>query len=80
MFDSTDVDCRVARSLFGLYTGGGLSDAERALVRRHLDDCGACAGALAEEESLRRLVRRAVRAEQVPERLVRNVRELIRKS
>ena len=80
MFDSTDVDCRVARSLFGLYTSGGLTGGERALVGRHLGDCGACAGALAEEEALRRPVRLAVRAEPAPPHLARNVRELIRKN
>lgn len=78
MFDSTDGDCRVARSLFGLYTSGGLSVEERTLVGRHLDACGPCAAALAEDEALRRLVRRAVRGEAVPESLGRRVRDLIR--
>lgn len=80
MSDSTNIDCRVARALFGLYTSGGLSDDERALVRRHLDSCGGCAGALAEDEALRRLVRRAVSAERVPDSLARNVHDMIRKN
>lgn len=74
----TEPACVKVRSLLDSYAGGGRDAAGAGEVRRHLEDCAACAALAAERERVRALVRRAVRSEPAPEALRAKVRELIR--
>ncbi len=48
--------CRHYRTLMGAYVDGTASEAERAALRRHLDECAECATMLRELRGVRRLV------------------------
>jgi mycothiol system anti-sigma-R factor len=69
-------ECQAAlHELYG-YLDGDLTDARRAAIHRHLDDCQPCAEPYDFEAELREVIRRKCQ-EQVPDRLMAKVRDAL---
>ncbi len=72
------IDCHEAERRLHRYVDRELSEAEMAMVQRHLEACDNCRARFRFEASMRRLVRNAGQNEATPQGLRERIRRLRR--
>ncbi len=73
------MQCEEVRPLLDAYLDGEVAEAERTLVRNHIEDCAECGPEAAALERLRDGIRRAAPVYRAPQALRSSVRSAVRR-